>query len=195
MSSLFVTEEEIDVVSVGEKNVQQPLPGRTESLPRVPSAQDRHHIQRTMASAITPRHVPVSRKRLSPPSSSSSSTYSPPRKRARGPGRRPRRLSPDSDSDAEVDVPDLEKRSLHNDMERMRRIGLKNLFDQLKEQIPATKDKERAPKVVILREAASLCQKLRAEDNEREFLKREQAKLLTKLKRLRTQMAARYHTP
>uniref|UniRef100_A0A1A9ULJ8 BHLH domain-containing protein n=1 Tax=Glossina austeni TaxID=7395 RepID=A0A1A9ULJ8_GLOAU len=40
----------------------------------------------------------------------------------------------------------IEKRHLHNDMERQRRIGLKNLFEALKKQIPSIKDKERAPK-------------------------------------------------
>ncbi|XP_055390143.1 myc protein [Condylostylus longicornis] len=54
----------------------------------------------------------------------------------------------------------IEKRNLHNDMERQRRIGLKNLFEELKQQIPSIKDKERAPKVHILREAAKLCEQL-----------------------------------
>ncbi|XP_068141464.1 myc protein [Drosophila tropicalis] len=54
----------------------------------------------------------------------------------------------------------IEKRNQHNDMERQRRIGLKNLFEALKKQIPTIRDKERAPKVNILREAAKLCQQL-----------------------------------
>ncbi|GBP32989.1 Myc protein [Eumeta japonica] len=191
----IVAEEEIDVVSISEKSGQMNVSTRTESLPRVPSALDRHNIQRTVASAITSRRVPTTppRKRM-PPSAAASAApaYSPTRKRTRGPGRRPRRSSPDTDSDP--DVPDLEKRSLHNDMERMRRIGLKNLFDQLKEQIPATRDKERAPKVVILREAASLCRRLQAEEREREALRRHQTRLLAKLKKLRSiHAAARSH--
>jgi Myc proto-oncogene protein len=79
-------------------------------------------------------------------------------------------------------------------MERLRRIGLKNLFDELKKQIPATRDKERAPKVVILREAAALCRKLREEDIQRENLKKQQSKLITKLKKLRTMLSARYRS-
>ncbi|KMZ08030.1 myc protein [Drosophila simulans] len=60
----------------------------------------------------------------------------------------------------------IEKRNQHNDMERQRRIGLKNLFEALKKQIPTIRDKERAPKVNILREAAKLCIQLTQEEHE-----------------------------
>ncbi|KAJ8716327.1 hypothetical protein PYW08_013612 [Mythimna loreyi] len=186
------SEEEIDVVSVG---TQQPLPAtqthvRTESLPRAPSAQERQHIQRTVETAITPRSPrPIARKRLVPPPSIAAASS---RRRARGPGRRGRRSNTDTDSEAES--PEIERRSIHNDMERLRRIGLKNLFDELKKQIPATRDKERAPKVVILREAATLCRKLNQEELEREKLKKKQHQLVTKLKKLRTMLSARYRS-
>ncbi|XP_059050742.1 myc proto-oncogene protein [Achroia grisella] len=181
------SDEEIDVVGL----TQQPLAGaahmRTDSLPRAPSAQERQMFQKTVASAITPRSPrPVARKRLIPPASIASSSG--PRRR-RGPGRRGRRSNTDTDSEGET--PEIERRSIHNDMERLRRIGLKNLFDELKKQIPATRDKERAPKVVILREAASLCRRLRDEEIQRDSLKKQQTKLLTKLKKLRA-MTARY---
>lgn len=163
---------------------------RTDSLPRAPSAQERQHIQRTVASAMTPRSPrPVARKRLIPPTSIVSNTTQG-RRRTRGPGRRGRRSNTDTDSEGES--PEIERRSIHNDMERLRRIGLKNLFDELKKQIPATRDKERAPKVVILREAAALCRKLREEDLQREILKKQQTKLITKLKKLRTMLSSRY---
>lgn len=74
----------------------------------------------------------------------------------------------------------IEKRNLHNDMERQRRIGLKNLFEALKKQIPSIKDKERAPKVNILREAAKLCEALTREDN---LLMEHKTKLKEELKR------------
>lgn len=186
----FVAEEEIDVVSLG---TQQPLPPsqthvRTDTLPRVPSAQERQHIQRTVETAITPRSPrPAARKRLVPPPSIAAASS---RRRARGPGRRGRRSNTDTDSEAES--PEIERRSIHNDMERLRRIGLKNLFDELKKQIPATKDKERAPKVVILREAAALCKKLNYEDIEREKLRKKQLQLVTKLKKLRSALSTRY---
>nr|DBA35687.1 TPA: Myc [Drosophila pseudoobscura pseudoobscura]DBA35688.1 TPA: Myc [Drosophila pseudoobscura pseudoobscura] len=60
----------------------------------------------------------------------------------------------------------IEKRNQHNDMERQRRIGLKNLFEALKKQIPTIRDKERAPKVNILREAAKLCEQLTHEEHD-----------------------------
>lgn len=177
------------MVSVGISS-QQPLAStshaRTDSLPRTPSAQERQHIQRTVADSMSPR--PLARKRLIPPATV---TSSPPRRRARGPGRRGRRSNTDTDSD--VESPEIERRSIHNDMERLRRIGLKNLFDELKKQIPATRDKDRAPKVVILREAAALCRKLRDEDVEREYLKKQQAKLIAKLKKLRMALSMRYN--
>lgn len=69
----------------------------------------------------------------------------------------------------------IEKRNQHNDMERQRRIGLKNLFEALKKQIPTIRDKERAPKVNILREAAKLCEQLTSEERELS-LKRQQLK-------------------
>lgn len=74
----------------------------------------------------------------------------------------------------------IEKRNLHNDMERQRRIGLKNLFEALKKQIPSIKDKERAPKVNILREAAKLCEALTREDQQ---LLEQKAKLKDELRR------------
>ncbi|XP_026489227.1 myc proto-oncogene protein [Vanessa tameamea] len=179
------SEEEIDVVSLGTS--QQPLAStsqlRVDSLPRVPSVQERHHIQCTVENVMT---RPPARKRLIPPTTMPSASV--PRRR-RGPGRRGRS---NTDTDSEAESPEIERRSIHNDMERLRRIGLKNLFDELKKQIPATRDKERAPKVVILREAASLCRKLRDEELEREYLKKQQNKLVAKLKKLRTMLASRY---
>ncbi|XP_053606415.1 myc proto-oncogene protein [Plodia interpunctella] len=184
------SEEEIDVVSIGTS--QQLLAAsphvRTDSLPRAPSAQERQIFQRTVASAITPRSPrPAARKRLIPPSSIASSSNV--QRRRKGPGRRGRRSNTDTDS--EGDCPETERRSIHNDMERLRRIGLKNLFDELKKQIPATRDKERAPKVVILREAAALCRKLREDDLQRQILKKQQDKLIAKVKKLRA-LTARY---
>ncbi|KAL7745300.1 hypothetical protein ACLKA6_015325 [Drosophila palustris] len=83
----------------------------------------------------------------------------------------------------------IEKRNLHNDMERQRRIGLKNLFEALKKQIPNIRDKERAPKVNILREAAKLCEQLTSEERElslkRQLLKAKQKQQQELIARLR----------
>lgn len=90
-----------------------------------------------------------------------------------------------NDSD-EADT--IEKRNLHNNMERQRRIGLKNLFEELKQQIPTLKDKERAPKVNILREASTYCSKLKQDDELRAELLAKNAKLQKKLRSLRNQL-------
>jgi Myc proto-oncogene protein len=94
-----------------------------------------------------------------------------------------RKMTSDSD-EAET----LEKRNLHNDMERQRRIGLKNLFEQLKREIPSIRDKERAPKVNILREAAALCNKLNREQQQRDALIKQQTRLYARVRQLRSSL-------
>lgn len=96
-----------------------------------------------------------------------------------------------SDSD---DADSQEKRNLHNDMERQRRIGLKNLFEELKATIPSIRDKERAPKVNILREATNLCLKLTRDAEQHQALVRQNARLQDKLKKLRAACAPHYNT-
>lgn len=187
----LVTEEEIDVVGdTAQQTLMSPTHVRTDMLPRVPSMHQQQQLQRTISvKSVSPR--PAARKRLVPPAGLTVA-HARHGRRARGPGRRGRRSNTDTDSEAES--PEIERRSIHNDMERLRRIGLKNLFDELKKQIPATRDKERAPKVVILREAAALCRKLNQEDIEREKLKKKQNQLMTKLKKLRTVLSMRYRS-
>ncbi|XP_029173262.1 myc protein [Nylanderia fulva] len=51
------------------------------------------------------------------------------------------------------DDDDVAKRNLHNDMERQRRISMKNSFDELKQHVPAIADKDRVAKVTILKQA------------------------------------------
>lgn len=79
----------------------------------------------------------------------------------------------------------IEKRNLHNNMERQRRIGLKNLFEELKCHIPSLREKERAPKVNILREAAAHCTKLRREEEQYAELMKKHNRLLTRLRNLK----------
>lgn len=88
------------------------------------------------------------------------------------------------------DIDTIGKRNLHNDMERQRRIGLKNLFENLKDKIPSLREKERAPKVNILREATTLCKKLTQEDHEYERQLKRRHRLQQRLKFLREQAAA-----
>lgn len=156
-----------------------------------PTGSERQHIQRCVATLTNPKSARSIGKKRSQRSTSAVTTI---RRRARGAGRRARRrTNANSDSESDAESPDSERRSLHNDMERLRRVGLKNLFEELKQQIPATRDKERAPKVVILREATDLCNKLNLEDLEREKLIKKQDQLITKLKKLRTRLS-RYRT-
>ncbi|KAL4706202.1 hypothetical protein ACJJTC_018386 [Scirpophaga incertulas] len=189
--ALEKAEEEIDVVSVGTSSDTLQSPHsvcKSEVLPRAASVQEQQqYAPRALSAAASPRSPrgAAGRKRAVPPAAT-------PRRRARGPARRGRRSNTDTESEAEA--PEIERRSIHNDMERLRRIGLKNLFDELKKQIPATRDKERAPKVVILREAATLCRKLREEDVQREKLKKEQVKLIAKLRKLRMLLSSRYRS-
>ncbi|XP_055846499.1 myc protein [Episyrphus balteatus] len=135
---------------------------------------------------------------------SNSDEFMPPSKRNRGKKQKnnnnnsttPSNVSSSSSSSSlkrhysvdEVDT--IEKRNLHNDMERQRRIGLKNLFEALKKQIPSIKDKERAPKVNILREAAKLCENLTREEqhlsDQKEMLKEQLRKRQEILNQLRS---------
>uniref|UniRef100_A0A182W5W3 BHLH domain-containing protein n=1 Tax=Anopheles minimus TaxID=112268 RepID=A0A182W5W3_9DIPT len=82
----------------------------------------------------------------------------------------------------------VEKRNLHNNLERQRRIGLKNLFEELKRQIPQLRDKDRAPKVNILREAATLCTRLNQEAEQANELRQQQIKLYERVRYLRASM-------
>lgn len=97
-----------------------------------------------------------------------------------------RHLSLDENADT------IEKRNLHNNMERQRRISLKKLFDELKVQIPNIMNKDRAPKVNILREATKLCESLTRENqhlcNMKDLLKEQMRKRQEHLARLRSLM-------
>lgn len=101
----------------------------------------------------------------------------------------PRRNQMSAEVNDEMET--IEKRNLHNDMERQRRIGLKNLFENLKDKIPSLREKERAPKVNILREATILCTKLTQEDREYEQQLKRRHRLQQRLKYLREQLAGR----
>lgn len=236
------SEEEIDVVSIGEKN-----------LPTNPTPRDRralqnrvaHKIARKQSQTVAPAHhhrrrnsddgysthhsTPASATQSSPgksygyspnyltpasstsisgsntplPGSTGSSNASNSRKRPskddrngknrhhqhrskkqRIPGGKSIARSAESSEELET----LEKRNLHNDMERQRRIGLKNLFEELKRQIPNLRDKERAPKVNILREAATLCTRLNREQEQLNALRKQQQRLYARVRQLRTSL-------
>lgn len=91
-------------------------------------------------------------------------------------------------------VDSQEKRDLHNNMERMRRIDLRNSFEELKVLVPSLANKDRAAKVVILREAASFCCDLSAESQSKCMqviaLRKEQERLRAMVSSLRKARAA-----
>ncbi|XP_063981126.1 transcriptional regulator Myc-like isoform X2 [Diachasmimorpha longicaudata] len=76
----------------------------------------------------------------------------------------PMKSSSSSSRSSSDDEPDVQKRNLHNDMERRRRIDLRNAYEDLRQLVPEIQDKERAAKVTILRQSAKYCSMLREDD-------------------------------
>lgn len=99
-----------------------------------------------------------------------------------------------SSSEDEVDT---EKRSLHNNMERRRRVELRHHFERLRCLVPAIQNKEKAAKVTILNQATTYCETLQREytayTNERSYLKEKQINLRNQLKKLRSNYAKSRH--
>ncbi|XP_059491332.1 uncharacterized protein LOC132205946 [Neocloeon triangulifer] len=83
------------------------------------------------------------------------------------------------------------KRTMHNTMERQRRVDLRNAFESLRKFIPELLNSEKAPKVTILREASNYCMALQEEEASQERIKRQ---LLKRQAALRQRLAdARRH--
>lgn len=194
MFLVIVTEEEIDVVTF-EKPCRQ-------------SATATHHSAQQQHPAPVPSRIPteldtdakVVRRPRGRPSNASRKRQAqsphpqqqeqPPAKRARTRKQRSKAKAPNTrinSSDDEAD--EIDKRSLHNNMERQRRIGLRNLFEALRQEVPSIAMKDKAPKVTILRQATMYCVKQFEESEEAEQevaeLKRRQEKLRAKLAQLR----------
>lgn len=95
-------------------------------------------------------------------------------------------------SDSEPDS--CEKRSLHNNMERQRRVDLRNAFEDLRVVVPPLSSNPRAAKVVILKEASHYCHQLAADakslQQESGCLERERDRLLARVSFLRKQVAS-----
>lgn len=172
-------------------------------LPNNPSTRDRQQIQRRVATAISKTKgknggsiktiLPIRKQPVSP-------EYSPIKKKQDTRGvKRPRQYKTaytnykrrhySSDSEPEPS----EKRNLHNNMERQRRIDLRNAFEDLRQLVPEVSKKERAAKVVILREASAYCDQLRNTDQNyvryAEELKRKQEWLRSRVSQLRRSLA------
>lgn len=80
---------------------------------------------------------------------------------------------------------------MHNSLERMRRVDLRNAFEDLRNLVPDLCDREKAPKVEILRRASehcySLTQRERLLSQEKEKQKRLQGELRRRLAALQKQ--------
>ncbi|XP_042210132.1 myc proto-oncogene protein-like isoform X2 [Homarus americanus] len=126
---------------------------RTGTLPAKPSRRMRKQLQQAMAAGVKRRtngasgHNSVVLLRKAGVSTSSLKT---PKRLQRSLGSRKRR-APKSDSD------DPEKRQMHNSLERMRRVDLRNAFEYLRVLVPELSDREKAPKVEILKKASDHC--------------------------------------
>nr|QYV43166.1 transcription factor [Colaphellus bowringi] len=211
------SEEEIDVVSVVDK--LQFNNRMVYSLPTNPSNRDRQQIQRRMATAITKNKMSTTssgiktilplRRATTGTSSSTTPEASPTKRKAQAVARgmkrsrqyktstttttpyKRRNYGHSSDSEPEPS----EKRSLHNNMERQRRIDLRNAFEDLRVLVPEVSKKERAAKVVILREASQYCDLLTntcsSHVKHLEDLKRQQEWLRQRVSQLRRNLAAK----
>lgn len=193
---LFFTEEdeeEIDVVSINPKNAY--------GLPYNPSNKDCQQLQRRVVTAIRRRDMSNGIKTIMPVRKSPNNPPEfPTTKKRREPGGvkrtrqykasyTKRRTQHSSDSEPEPS----EKRSLHNNMERQRRIDLRNAFEDLRLLVPEVSKKERAAKVVILREASQYCRFLTTSHHNylthTEELKKKQEWLRSRVSSLRRSLA------
>lgn len=98
-----------------------------------------------------------------------------------------------SGGSSESEEDSCQKRTMHNSMERQRRIDLRNAFEELRKLVPHTADNEKAAKVVILSSGAEFCQSLTQEEAEltrkRAELRRQQEMLRAKVSQLRRSLA------
>lgn len=197
-------DEEIDVVSLSNPRVSPPMrttvrtirtPARTllgqrnpHTLPNNPSKQMQSQIQEEVATAITTSSLisaskavsrrlngAIKRKRTTTPAAP-----------ARG---RRRAAAPKRSRFSNGYAIDTEKRSLHNNMERLRRVDLRNAFEDLRQLVPATADSHKAAKVTILKDATHYVRELHLKDRnctaQLAALRREQDRLRTTLSQLR----------
>lgn len=94
-----------------------------------------------------------------------------------------------------VDAEPTDKRHLHNDMERQRRVDLRIAFDNLKAVVPEVSGTKKIAKVNILLQAAQYCYQLTSTNannvRQMEQLKKKQVWLRSRVSQLRRDLAAR----
>lgn len=86
------------------------------------------------------------------------------------------------------DTSPIQKRSMHNDLERQRRSGLRSLIQELKQHVPSIMNKERVANVHVLREATKLCTQLTHENKLYLALKMRNAQLTARVNYLKASM-------
>lgn len=194
-------EEEIDVVSVSDKLCSN-ASRIALSLPTNPSTRDRQQLQRRVATAISRKRINNGIKTILPvrnaetpstSSSTSSSTRSRGTKRGRGTrtnaGYKRRRTNMDGEREPS------DKRHLHNDMERQRRVDLRIAFENLKAVVPEVSGTKKIAKVNILLQAAQYCYYLTGASinytKQMDELRRKQVWLRSRVSQLRRNLAAR----
>lgn len=170
------SEEEIDVVSVVDRE-------KHTTLPTNPSARDRQQLQLTVASAIKHRGS-RGRKRNVEATSAVAAPPQPPLTSEKRPHKRKRARDESGGFN--------DKRREHNDMERQRRIDLRECIVNLRQMVPTIEKNERAAKVLILKEATKYVRGIIAEREELLRIKQEerhrQAMLKLRVKELRVQL-------
>uniref|UniRef100_A0A1B6L277 BHLH domain-containing protein n=1 Tax=Graphocephala atropunctata TaxID=36148 RepID=A0A1B6L277_9HEMI len=194
-------DEEIDVVSLSERSSSRSSScsggGSVSGMPTRPTRRDREELEEITSSLLSAsqavsRKLKKTHKRKRYRSDSSEDDEEDSLTEYQNQGKRQRsstsqRRKKHSRFGEEEDS--QEKRDLHNNMERMRRIDLRNSFEELKALVPGVANKDRAPKVVILREAANYCCELGAESRSKYLqviaLKREQERLRRMVSSLR----------
>ncbi|XP_076053056.1 uncharacterized protein LOC143032345 isoform X2 [Oratosquilla oratoria] len=138
----------------------------TNNLPSNPSRKVRKHLQQTMAAGVRRRNgtaasstVDASGTTILIKRGGNSKTRGTKRiLEGQGNSRGSKRSALRSDSD------DPERRHLHNSLERLRRIDLRNAFEELRALVPDLAEKDKAAKVVILKKAADYCQMIRRQE-------------------------------
>ncbi|KAJ9587244.1 hypothetical protein L9F63_019223, partial [Diploptera punctata] len=159
---LRLSEEEIDVVSIADRE-------KLTTLPTNPSAQDKQQLQKTVATAIHQQKRSRSREQIeTPPEEQQIPETS---------NKRRRTAKPETTEDN-----DCERRHQHNNMERLRRIDLRENIARLRVLIPAIAKNDRAAKVTVLKEAVKYINSLEEIERKSEIEKAKLSKLQLVLK-------------
>lgn len=202
---VLLAEEEIDVETVAESRKPCRTAYSTANMPTAPTLQDRRELQRTVSAIVRRGRPSLSYDRRKRKRRLSSGDYAGDcgrkavkRKQYRRlhnkTKRRRRQMARHSSSDSE-ELESTERRSLHNNLERQRRIDLRNAFEELRVLLPDTADNEKAAKVAILNSGAQYCLDLEHREKkllmQKAELRKHQDRLREEVSRLRRSLAMR----